>query len=125
MTTEQVTVIPTLDLLLMPPLRVIVQQAVYLILYETERRAHRAIEQGEHGYIVQPAEDRFLAYTEDTRDYTAKDGRIILEAHLHEVAHEDYHTIIIPVVESHMNGGVILIEQYQRGHTPMSGQQFG
>ena len=43
----------------------------------------------------------------------------------HEVAHEDDHTIIKALVESHMNGGVILIEQYQRGHTPMKRQQFG
>ena len=92
---------------------------------EAKRRTHRTIQQGIHVDIVQPAKDRLLAYTEDTRDYTAEDRRIVLENHRHKIAHEDDHPIIKALVESHMNGGVILIEQYQRGHTPMKRQQFG
>ena len=94
-------------------------------MLEAKRRTHRTIQQGIHVDIVQPAKDRLLAYTEDTRDHPPEDRRIVLEDHRHEVAHEDDHTIIKALVESHMDRSIILIEQYQRGHAPMERQQFG
>ena len=122
---KTITVIPLADLIILFSSSVVRCHLPHFIRRKTEVFAVSMIQNRIDLQVVEAAEDALLCHTQNARQETIRQMRIVLQATRKQDSHEADHLIVIPKHMSLLNRRVVFINDDDWFHTVMFMQHSG